>query len=665
MDLRFKYNPLNVERHEIRLLKLLSPGSGPSPAKSALVNCTLEHVSLDEIPEYQALSYVWGNPALTSPICVDGQIFEATFNLEAALRHLRKKDASVTLWVDAVCIDQSNNVEKSDQVQRMGDIYRNASEVVIWLGQTKQEHSKLWAQLKELSHLSAGTGALELNIDHLVDVDGKETRAPWLLGLNLELQKVFETITIGYSDEDTLLIEPLLKLLMQPWWSRIWVVQEASLAMPARVVWGSNEMYWGELWSALGYIATWLHFQSIHLMGDESYHKAFFSLERSQQFWVPLVGAWERVNRRSDDKKVKLIDMLLQTSVTSALTATDPRDRIYGLFGIVEDADELGIKVDYSQSVESIYEGVARALLRTEGLKMLQCCQYSARHRSGTLPSWVPDWSSSLRQLLDGLRILLPSGVYNASGLIDAREARELEKLKQRIGKLNFQDSPLSSQVSLSPDDSAATTLASEESKPGILPILAARVDSILAVGGAWEEANDAIDGHIRDMLWVEELEQLAEKSKGVYSEAAKDEALWRTPIADRGLPRLTYIWFTRATTEAMGHDVLMGRFPLDKIEEASRSFYYQKSRAYQKILRAFGKGRRFFVTQTGYLGLGPDSVEAGDEVYIISGASIPFVLRPTGGSRSYKIIGETYVHGIMDGEFMQKRPEMTTVDLC
>ncbi|KAJ4353554.1 uncharacterized protein N0V89_005284 [Didymosphaeria variabile] len=621
MESRFKYNPLNVERHEIRLLKLLSPGSGPSLAKSALVNCTLEHVSLDENPKYQALSYVWGNPALTTPICVDGKVFQATFNLEAALRHLRKEDASVTLWVDAVCIDQGNNVEKSDQVQRMGDIYRNASEVVIWLGQTKQEHSKLWAQLKELSQLSAGGGALELNIDDLVDVDERNTRAPWLLSLNLELQKMFETITIGYSNEDTLLIEPLLKLLGQPWWSRIWVVQESSLPFLARVVWGSNEMYW--------------------------------------------VGAWERVHRRSDDKKVKLIDMLLQTSVSSALTATDPRDHIYGLFGIIEDADELGIKVDYSLSVESVYEGVARALLRTEGLKMLQCCQYSARHRSGTLPSWIPDWSSSLRQLLDGLRILLPSGVYNASGLMDAREARRLEEWRQRMEKLNCQDPSFSFQASTSSNDSAATVLASEESKPGILRILAAPVDSILAVGGAWEEANGALDGHFRDMLWVEELERLAEKSEGVYSEAAKKEALWRTPIADRGLPRMTYIWFPRATTEAMGHDVLMGRFPLDKINEQSRGFYYQKSRAYQKILRAFGKDRRFFITQTGFLGLGPDPAEPGDEVYIIQGASTPFVLRPTEDSRSYKIIGEAYVHGVMDGEFMQKRPEMTTIDLC
>lgn len=74
---------------------------------------------------------------MTTPICVNGNIFQATLNLEAALRHLRVTDATVTLWVDAVCIDQSNEAEKNDQVQCIGDIYRKARPVIIWLGHAK------------------------------------------------------------------------------------------------------------------------------------------------------------------------------------------------------------------------------------------------------------------------------------------------------------------------------------------------------------------------------------------------------------------------------------------------------------------------------------------------------------------------------------------------
>lgn len=663
MSSTFTYRTaLNPDQREVRLITLLPPGHGPSPAKAVLVNCTLQKVSLNDKPDYRALSYVWGSPGTTSPICVDGKIFEATINLEAALRHLRKNEEPITLWVDAICIDQADDVEKSHQVQHMGDIYKGASEVIIWLGQAKPEHSKIWNQLKELGEFAAEE-PLEMNFDHLVDVEETNTRAPWFLNMNLGLKKVLSQITIGYNNYDKLLIEPLLCLLTRPWWSRIWVVQESILANLARVVWGPNEMYWGILWAALGYLATWLHFQSIHLMGDESYHKAFFLLERSQPFWVPIVGAWERINRRQDDTKTKLVDMLLQTSISSASMATDPRDRIFGLMGIVDDASELGIQVNYSSDLMTVYGSVAKALLNTEGLTILQCCQFSPLHRSGVLPSWVPDWSSSLRSLLDGLRVLLPRGVYNASDSIGAYEASKSGGLSN-----NYHNS-LSKATAVSDEGRATKLYSFDESKPGILTIQAARVDTILAVGEVWEEAGDVLDCHARDVFWVRELERLAKLGNGVYSEPTKKEALWRTPVADRGLPRLTYIWYPRASGgESLGHSVLMETFSLDGIEEKNRSIWYEKSRTYQKVLRAFGKCRRFFVTKAGLLGLGPETSEVGDVVYIIPGASTPFVLRATGKKKKkkqYRIVGESFVYGIMDGEFMKRKPELALLEVC
>jgi hypothetical protein len=657
----FIYQALKPDRREIRLIKLLPPGHGPSPAKATLVNCTLEPVSLDDKPKYQALSYVWGPAGLTSPICVDGKIFQATINLEAALRHIRRIGESLTLWIDAICIDQNNDFEKSDQVRRMRDIYRGAREVIIWLGQAKPEDTKVWNQLKELGEFAAEE-PLEVNFDHLVDVDEKDTRASWYLNLNLKLRKELSQITIGYNNHDKILIEPLIYLLTLPWWSRMWVVQESSLARMARVVWGSNEMYWGILWAGLGYLSTWLHFQSIHLMGDESYHKAFSLLERSQPYWVPIVGSWERINRRLDGTKTKLIDMLLQTSVSSTSTATDPRDNIFGLMGLIDDADQLGIQVDYSQDLSTVFERTARALFQTEGLKMLQCCQFSPLHRTGDLPTWIPDWSTGLRQLLDGLRILLPSGVYNASGVTSASEARELERVKQRHPTVFIES------TNASGSQDAMKLYMFDDSKPGILALKGAKVDTILAVSEPWEEAGDVVDHYARDLLWCKDLEKLAKLGNGIYSEAAKKEALWRTPVADRGLPRLTYIWYPRSSgswgTMSTGYDVLMGTFALDKIEEKNRSMWYEKSRTYQKVLRAFGKGRRLFVTQAGLLGLGPDSAEVGDAIYIIPGASTPFVLRRK-TKKQHQIIGECYVHGIMDGEFMQRKPKLLDLEIC
>lgn len=84
--------------------------------------------------DYEALSYVWGSPAGSRPITVDGQSLPITNNCEEALRHLRLPAKARRLWVDAICINQKKVLEKNDQVKLMGDIYRAAKQTIVWLG---------------------------------------------------------------------------------------------------------------------------------------------------------------------------------------------------------------------------------------------------------------------------------------------------------------------------------------------------------------------------------------------------------------------------------------------------------------------------------------------------------------------------------------------------
>lgn len=84
----------------------------------------------DEL-EFTALSYTWGDAKDTLPITIDGCPFQATKNLIAALRRLQEDDKKVTLWIDAICIEQSNNPEKSWQIQLMKDIYEKATTTVV------------------------------------------------------------------------------------------------------------------------------------------------------------------------------------------------------------------------------------------------------------------------------------------------------------------------------------------------------------------------------------------------------------------------------------------------------------------------------------------------------------------------------------------------------
>jgi hypothetical protein len=125
-----QYSSLDPKRREIRLLKIL-------PDRwSAGIRCDLDIVSLDEEPAYTALSYVWGNPHDTVPIVVQGSSFQATKNLVAAMRRLRSSKHPLTVWIDAICIDQKNLDEKTQQITIMSSIYKSASEVAVFLGES-------------------------------------------------------------------------------------------------------------------------------------------------------------------------------------------------------------------------------------------------------------------------------------------------------------------------------------------------------------------------------------------------------------------------------------------------------------------------------------------------------------------------------------------------
>ncbi|KAG4440759.1 hypothetical protein IFR05_003746 [Cadophora sp. M221] len=108
-----------------------------------------------EKPVYDALSYTWGGAEDPQSIVLNGSVHGVTANLGNALRHLRREEEDLTLWVDALCIDQKNNDEKSIQVCMMGDIYRRAACVRAWISMRededlrREEHSKSAANFKE------------------------------------------------------------------------------------------------------------------------------------------------------------------------------------------------------------------------------------------------------------------------------------------------------------------------------------------------------------------------------------------------------------------------------------------------------------------------------------------------------------------------------------
>jgi hypothetical protein len=125
--------PLDVAAQEIRLLQIL-----PAHHPHEVLRSHLGIHSLKADPEYEALSYTWGTSSLEQTTKINGKDIPVTDNLAVALLRLRRSDRTRTIWVDALCINQENAVERAYQVTLMAQIYAMASSVVVWLGDSRE-----------------------------------------------------------------------------------------------------------------------------------------------------------------------------------------------------------------------------------------------------------------------------------------------------------------------------------------------------------------------------------------------------------------------------------------------------------------------------------------------------------------------------------------------
>ncbi|KAK6860161.1 heterokaryon incompatibility protein-domain-containing protein [Apiospora arundinis] len=175
----------------------------------------LEVAELDNCPPWEALSYAWGTTSAYSSIKIGNRFIKISSNLDSALRRLRYDnndesigDPGVRLWVDQICIDQENIQERSEQVQLMYSIYKNAQNILVWLG---PDHDKVAKKAFFTLRLIA---SLDNDQRRLIRRDGSEALAP--------------------------LLEDLKLLFEQSWFSRLWIVQEIGTDTPAEFYWGQE-----------------------------------------------------------------------------------------------------------------------------------------------------------------------------------------------------------------------------------------------------------------------------------------------------------------------------------------------------------------------------------------------------------------------------------------
>ncbi|TGO53682.1 hypothetical protein BCON_0119g00050 [Botryotinia convoluta] len=212
------YHTLEVSKKEVRLVTLL-PGDFSND-----IHCTLTTVSLIDEPVYEALSYVWGSPTNKCDINLQGVSFPVTTNLESALRCLRYRDLPRNLWIDAICINQEVIPERNSQVKYMGTIYSKSSIVLVWLREPKTN--------KCLTS-SFTAGWMNKLVPEGDDIDEErdndlvfDTFEMMLKDLEAHCESDNDDVA-SFSTQNLRTGAGIIRLFENPWWNRMWTVQEA------------------------------------------------------------------------------------------------------------------------------------------------------------------------------------------------------------------------------------------------------------------------------------------------------------------------------------------------------------------------------------------------------------------------------------------------------
>ena len=355
---RFEYTPLNPERKEIRLLTFEDDTDAGIPDETKPLRCSVNVVSPFDTPKvsYNAVSYCWGEEPPLERIILNGKEAMVPASAIRALRtvcHPVHGRQNLAVWIDAVCIDQTNDEEKNHQVAMMGDVYANGSETLVWLGEedstTESSYQAVNAVLRSLS-------------------DSEVTDETYLLSASVWIDA--------------------LKWFDSTWFRRLWPVQEVVRATRATCWRGRFSINWGVL-GALYQLAP----KSGNLPGsrDTSSYLRFNLLQANM---VAQIKSWDRVQ----------LDGLLLYCVD--LKTSNPRDKVYAVLGLLDLAEwpsdlvEL-IKPDYTLPVKDVYTRATIAAIRSTGrLSILRYAQVydpglrfrSPEAREGDyydVPSWV------------------------------------------------------------------------------------------------------------------------------------------------------------------------------------------------------------------------------------------------------------------------------------
>ncbi|KAK3321265.1 heterokaryon incompatibility protein-domain-containing protein [Cercophora scortea] len=537
------YAPL-ISNDWFRLIEL-QPGTAPDTIIVRMLS-----FELSSAPPYDAISYVWGDQTRTIPILCDARPFYITENLHWGLARLRDPHEPRVLWTDAICINQADNPERNGQVAHMGSIYRDAQRVFICMGD---------------------------------DPDGGAQHVAALVNLPLA---VLESPHLPHDDHPLRYDErwrSLAVFMSRPWFSRVWVVQEAGLAKDARVLYGQYHFGYRDL---------------LRLV----YHITRTNIDARSHVQVWLIHFKWHDWREPEPSSDTLFDLVSHGAV---LKCKNPRDYLYAFLGhplALSTPSPHGngpgrpfLEPDYGRSVESIYHEASVCFLNQVGLRFLSSVEHNDTTISEELPSWVVRWDVTLAtnemSAWSGDRGILVDRATHAS--LDNSQTRLsvrgaiLDKV-EHVYRIDFESSS---------QGSGFMFPQFEEMSSMSWALLPLTIRDIIGRLDAWR--------------WHPSLAS----ASGTYT---KEHAFLQTLLAGRPAPP--------TLPKPNDNERLASQFKCD--------------------LPAISFNRCFAITEKGYYCLTPWVTIPGDVASVLFGTRSLFALRPCAGS-GYRLLGEAYVHGM------------------
>jgi len=563
----------------IRLMTLY-PGSA-----NAAIECGMSIYSLENLPAYETLSYTWGKGPSHQIVC-DGQSISVQENLQSALRQLRYPSSVRLLWIDALCINQQNIQERNSQVLHMRAIYQKARKVVVWLGESSMTSSMGFSLLRDI-----------------VLAASSET------GSNLQKLMKSEELTLkGLPERSSARWRALGAIFWREWFTRIWIIQEVSVAQSVVVVCGTDECSWSDMSTAAKYILD-------------------HSLDAVTDVDPKLVMKLSSFCSR-DDSECHLLRLLSEVRNSYA---TDDRDKVYAILGLASDINSLSLFPDYSKDAPELYIRMVRSWIQRDGnLDILSAVEdHRYRIRQG-LPCWVPDWevhvSSSPFSAHPDFALMGAAGDSKAT-CIFGHDGKTLVARGQNIDSLNHVGITFEEYIPISGSISQGNRI--DDAMARIRPRQWERMAHNLKTYPTGEDIESVF---IQTLIGRVELEPYMS-----LDELHLCYKAWRRYWAVVHRKHGKFIEFAHMELST---------------EDLARATYIMKAQ------QQAAYGRRFVTTEYGYMGLCPSLARIGDKIVILLGGKTPFILRKT-GKKGYRFIGECYIHGIMTGKGLSESTNM------